>query len=215
MKLLITTPVDKLSRSFVPEIKGLLEDTNEDPELRVGSRQFHFNSGQISPENLAENKKDGVLIDPVGRAGCIVELLDKYPEMEPIALDLCDQTSSPMPAVCFDKMKKQFSASDLVALLTCTRATNPSPMDCFEKAKSTLSLDDGQAAILCSSAKSLEPIQCFQTITESLSNDNKTEFAKICSRALDDAPAKCLIKLMRKSSNLLTKALIVCPYHKG
>lgn len=215
VKLVIETETRKLSRSFVPEIKALLEDTNEDVELRVSSRLLHFNSGQISPELLAKEKKDGSVIDPVGRASCLVELLDKFPDMEGLALDLCDQTSSAMPAVCFEKMKKERGASDLVALLTCTRAVNPSPLDCFEKAKSTLSLDDGQAAILCSSAKSLEPVNCYQTIVKNLSGDFKMDFAKICSRALDDAPAKCLIKLMQKSPTLRSKALIVCPYHKS
>jgi len=211
------TSEESISRSFLPELKVMLSDTNDDPELRANAKMFVVNGSGKGVNEGAGNRSasENETADPVARALCFTKFIKDYPELAEVGRDLCMHSRNSAPVDCFKAMKETFKANDLIATITCSRAINNMPLECYQTAKTVVSIDDGAHAILCSGANSLEPINCYKLLKEKGLTDLPDYLGlKVCSRARDSSPAECLIKLNATSKAALAQALYICPHHK-
>ncbi len=217
----LETPDDKITRSFLPELKVQLVDQNEDAEVRVLPKQFYVNQeggaqfGTSGPTEAGTSSQTSTLVDPVSRANCYSKFVQAYPEQKELAKELCSKAKNSAPADCFIRMKKEFSVEDILAIIACSQAVNSMPIECFKTAKTAVSIGDDGHALLCSGATSLEPINCYKHLKDNGAiNLPEMLELKVCARAFDIAPAECLLKLKALDEVSLQNALYLCPHHK-
>jgi hypothetical protein len=205
----LVTPDEEISRLYMPEIKLHLIDTEDDNELRLPEKVRTLNTLQTQANRSEQT------IDPVMRAKCFNQIIEKYPDNYTMASDLCSKISSTMPAQCYITMRSEYSASDIVAQVVCTKALSPRPLECFKQGKERLGVDEALIAIACSGASSFAPLDCLELVkAKSESIMESTLPYKICARAQDSSPAECLVSLMEKRPQSVDQALILCPHHK-
>ncbi|HAZ12306.1 MAG: hypothetical protein A2X86_03625 [Bdellovibrionales bacterium GWA2_49_15] len=215
------TPDDKITRSFLPELKVQLVDQNDDAEVRVVPKIFYVNQeggaqfGTSGPSEAGTSSHATTLVDPVSRANCYFKFVQAYPELKELAKELCLKAKNSAPADCFIRMKKEFTVDDILAVITCSQAVNSMPIECFKTAKTAVSIGDDGHALLCSGATTLEPINCYKHLKDhSAINLPDMLELKVCARAFDIAPAECLLKLKAMDEVSLQNALYLCPHHK-
>jgi hypothetical protein len=203
------TEDQEISRLYLPELKLLLSDTEDDNELRLPDKLRSLNALQT------QESRSELTIDPIMRSKCFNMLADKYPGTASMALELCGRISSTMPAQCFIQMKEDLKASDIVAQVVCTKALSPRPIECFKEGRSRFSVDEALVAISCSGATSFAPLDCLDVINSKAAGLMEgTAPYKVCARAQDSSPGECLIALYEKSADRLDQALSLCPHHK-
>jgi len=203
---------DEVSRSFVPEFRVYITDTEDEPSLKVNDQLFFVNSNSKNNAVLGEALE---VIDPNNRANCFLKFVDSFPKLSHLAVQLCEKATSSMPAECFIKMKNEFKASDLVAMVTCSRAKNPKPIDCFHEASKKYGQDNQNVAVLCSGATSLMPVDCIDKVKEEvgLGHPGNIEYL-VCARSNDLSPAECYIKIHKRDKDHINNALRLCVSYK-
>ncbi len=204
------TKEDLISRTYLPELKIVIEDVQNDPELRVNPQTFYV--------NFYGKGGDKTNIDSISRGNCYTEFVRSFPRdsYRDMAQALCASSNSSAPVACFKMMHSVNKYSELISHVTCFGAVNLNPVECFKEAKNKFQGDDANFALLCSGAKSLDPIYCYDLVKEKTSAEAVRDAGfKICSRAFNTMPAQCLLNIAQTGYENISAALQLCPHHKG
>lgn len=203
-----------ISRSFLPEFKVQVMDTNTDNELRVNSKIMHVNStGSKRSGNSSYIIKDGRKIDTKSRTKCFSGFL-KISDNRTHGLNLCRNAISLAPLECYKSFIKEFGVDPSLALIACVNAKNIEAVRCFREARKVYKASETYLAIGCSAAESDLPLRCLSEIRKGGYDMSKVEPYKVCSRAQDLTPANCFNKLVDSSKENMDSILYLCPHHK-
>lgn len=212
------SPDEEISRSYIPEFKVNIQDTNEDRETSMRSSLWYINTtGYYKPggKNQAIVGPDGKVVDSIARKNCFLKFASNYKELGSLAFDLCKGATSSAPFECYKTIKDEMGEKASIGMITCTDAVNGQPQKCFKVARKELGADALNSAILCSATKNLQPLECLDRINKKLGVDMKDlNRFKICSRAQDDTPGLCYSDLVGKDRDFAHYASFLCPHHK-
>ncbi len=203
----------EITRSFLPEFRIFIMDTNRDNAINARSRIFHVNStGSRRKGNSSLIEVNGKRVDIVSRKKCFLKFVKKYSNIQE-AYTLCSRAESLAPVECYTSVKRKTGNSD-AALITCAGSQNSIPQKCFKEASGLFKGSNIDFAILCSAAKSMMPIDCMKKIQKARKKGASTLSYKVCSRAEDLGPAECFLELEKQSERNLEIVGKLCPHHK-
>jgi hypothetical protein len=205
---------EDITRSFLPEFKVIILDTNKDNAVSARSPIFQINgtgSKRAGSSGLVEI--NGVKIDINSRKRCFLDFLKNFKDKS-VGYTLCKLAESLAPSKCFKDFRIKFKTERSVALIACVGAKNTMPQKCFEKGMKEFQASEVYVAILCSGATSLMPIRCINEIIRLKGSDNDILRFKVCSRARDLTPAGCYVDLIKNSTDNIDVVENLCPQHK-
>ena len=206
-------PAD-ITRSFLPEFKVILMDTNKDSAVSARSATFQVNgtgSKRAGRSRLVEH--NGIKVDINSRTRCFLDFT-KYFKDKSTGFTLCKLAESLAPSRCFKDFRLKFKTEKTVALIACVGAKNSMPQKCYQKAVKELQGPKVYMAILCSAATSMMPIRCLNEIKRLGGSDKNIERFKVCSRAKDLTPAACYVNLLESSQDNMDVVENLCPQFK-